>query len=170
MPIADFPKPWEILWRRYHHTTRSGDRFRNDRGYRARIFVDDEILDGIHAVDLAGGVSLAIVTAVAVWGRDSEGPRHERTIIRIDTLRRTADTHGSICRAMVGATAGNDFVALRFTAQRMILTRDFQGRLHGLRATTAEQYRGQVPRGQTCQQGRELNGRQRGGTASAGIR
>src|SRR5215470_15543637 len=101
MPIADFPKPWEILWRRYHHTTRSGDRFRNDRCHRARIFVDDEILDGIDAVDLAGGIGLAIVTAVAVRGRDREGPRYERTIIRIDTLRRTADTHGAIRRPMV---------------------------------------------------------------------
>src|SRR5215813_2725971 len=112
MPIADFSQPWEILWWRDHHTTRRGDRFRNDRCHRARIFVDDEILDGIHAVDLAGGIGLAIVTAVAVWSRDREGPRHERTIIRIDTLRRTADAHGSICRAMVGAAAGNDFVAL----------------------------------------------------------
>src|SRR6266436_5197101 len=116
MPVADVPQPWEILWWRHHHTTRCGDRFRNDRCHRARIFVDDEILDGIHAVDLAGGVGLAIVTAVAVRSRDGEGPGHERTIIRIDTLRRTADAHGAIRCPMVRATAGNDLVALWFTA------------------------------------------------------
>src|SRR5262249_52370229 len=116
MPVADVPEPWEIFWWRHHYTTRRGDRFRNDRCHGARIFVDDEILDGIHAVDLAGGGGLAIVTAGAVWGRDREGPGYERAIIRINTLRCTADTHGAICRSMVRAPAGNDLVALRFAA------------------------------------------------------
>src|SRR4030095_16857292 len=117
MPVADFPQPWEILWWRHHHTTRCGDRFRNHRCDGARIFVDDEILAVIDAVDLAGGVGLAIVTAVAVRSRDSEGPGQKRTIIRIDTLRRTADAHGAIRRPMIRATAGNDLVALRVAAQ-----------------------------------------------------
>src|ERR1043166_2211466 len=125
MPVADVPQSWEILRWRHHHTTRRGDRFRNDRCHGARIFVDDEILDSIHAVDLAGGVGLAIITAVAVRGRDREGPGYERTIIRINTLRCTADAHGAIRRAMIRAPAGDDLVALRFTAQRMVLARDF---------------------------------------------
>src|SRR5262245_25991291 len=116
MPVADVPQPWEILWWRHHHTTRRGDRFRNNRCHGARIFIDDEILDGIDAVDLAGGVGLAIVTAVAVRGRDGEGSGYERSIIRIDTLRRTANAHSAIRRSMVRATAGNDLVALRFAA------------------------------------------------------
>src|ERR671930_154814 len=111
MPVADVSEPWEILGRRYHHTTRRGDRFRNDRCHGARIFVDDEILDSIHAVDLAGRVGLAIVTAVAIRGRDREGSGYERAIIGIDTLRRAADAHGAIRRAMVRAPAGNDLVA-----------------------------------------------------------
>src|SRR5919197_2409447 len=111
MPITDVSEPWEILGWWHHHTTRRGDRFRNDRRHRARIFVDDEILDSIHAVDLAGRVGLAIVTAVAIRGRDRESAWYERAIIGIDTLRRTADAHGAIRRAMIRAPAGNDLVA-----------------------------------------------------------
>src|SRR5262245_66076034 len=109
------------------------------------MFVDDEVLDGIHAVDLAGGVSLAIVTAIAVRSRDGEGSGHEWTVIGSDTLWRAADAHGAIRRPMVRGPAGKDLVALRLPAPRMVLTRGFEARCHALRAATAQPRRGQVP-------------------------
>src|SRR5262245_56935587 len=116
MPVADVPEPWEIFWRRHHHSTRRGDWFCNDGCHCARVFIEDEILDGVYTVDLTGGVGLAIVTTVAVGGGDGERPRHQRTIVGVNTLRCAADTHGAIRRSMVRAATGNDFIAFGFSA------------------------------------------------------
>jgi hypothetical protein len=85
----------------------------------------DQLFNGIDAVHVTGRLGMTVITAVTVgWGH-VQGAMHERAIIRLGHLARTADAQSAERCAMVGTTPPDNFEPFREPGEILILPGNF---------------------------------------------
>ena len=66
MPIAYLPETWQVFRRWDHHATSGRNGFGDDGRDGAWVFEQDQIRDGVDAVDLTLRVGLTVIAAIAI--------------------------------------------------------------------------------------------------------
>src|SRR5215510_7237286 len=122
MTVTDLAQARQIFRRRYSDPTRRGDGLSNHRGHGLWPLVLNELLNGVNAVDVTGGIGMAVITAVAVRRGNVQGAIHKRAVVRLGHGPCAADAHRPIRRSMVRAAPSNNLKTLWEAGEILILS------------------------------------------------